>query len=429
MTTPVPNVQLDADGAVFPGDGTVGKETAHVHDPTIVRLKGRYFCFSTSGNGFGVMRSSDDLQSWTVHGAVIPETPEWIRKRYSHRSLWAPDIVQFGDTVRMYYCASNFGTNLSVMGFLENKAFDPAEPQKGWVDQGMILESTPGVSEYNAIDPEVVIDERGRHWMFFGSYWGGIYLFELDPKTGKRLHPDRAPVCVAKNTGDRGNPLEAPAVLRHDGYYYLFVSYGLAAQGVRSTYRIMVGRSKDIEGPYVDADGKSMVEGGHVNVLKGSPPMFAPGHNDVFRDAEGRPLLAYHFYDGRHHWNGDNWGRPNLQIRELLWTKDGWPLPGLPIETGRRSDAKGGAGFVGEWIHQADFGQPRPLTVKPDGTMEQGERRGTWKLENGEAVLEWTIEGRTFRDVLKLAYGDSYYVGRNQAGSIIRGIRPGLGAK
>lgn len=420
--------QVASDGSAFPGDAAISRNAEHVHDPTVVPFGGKYFCFSTSGDGFGVLRSSKDMLGWTVHGAILPDQPEWLKKRYTHRSIWAPDVLAMGDKLRLYYCASEFGTNGSVIGLAECEAFDPNNPQKGWRDVGLVLESVRGRDTFNAIDPETIVDAAGRHWLFFGSYFAGLYVVELDPATGLLKNPTKSELTlVARNTGERGNPLEACAVVRRGDYYYLFVSYGLAAQGVRSTYRIMVGRSRNATGPYVDAAGNAMTEGGHLAVLKSSPPMFAPGHSDVFRDPSGRWLMPYHFYDGRQNWHGDLWGLPTLQIRELLWSRDGWPLPGLPVEARppkpRPFTSKD---LVGKWTHQVDFGRPSEVEFLSGGVAKNGTQRGTWTLEGDRLTMRWPradAPSAPWIDRLTVAYGGTYYAGRNDDGMLIRGRR------
>jgi len=409
----------------FPGDSAVCVGGEHAHDPTIVRFGSTYVCFSTSGFGFGLVRKSSDLRKWADCGPILPEMPAWIRSKYPNaRSVWAPDILAVGKQVRCYYCVSKqFGSNSSLIGLAVNDKFDPAKPTEGWVDKGLLIEST-GTDSFNAIDPETIIDDAGRHWMFYGSYWAGIFVIELDPVSGK-VKAGAQPKLAAINNTERGNPLEGAAVIKHGDYYYLFVSYGLAGQGVRSTYRIMVGRSRTADGPYVDAGGKPMAEGGHVEVLKTSPPMFSPGHCDVFKDADGRYLMPYHFYDGRRYWVQDKWGLPQLQVRELLWSDDGWPLPGLPVQFDNPVKGKFSSP-VGRWIHQADFAQPMAIEILADGKVKAEGSSGTWTLENGKVVFNWTRDdfpGRVWVDSVQLAYGGRYYVGRNDAGMIIRGVR------
>lgn len=410
----------------FPGDGSTCIGGEHTHDPTIVRFGQTYVCFSTSGGGFGLVRKSSDLKTWKDCGAILPKMPDWICEKYPNaHSVWAPDILVVGKQVRCYYCVSKqFGSNSSVIGMAVNDSFDPQKPTEGWEDKGLLIESVAGTDSFNAIDPETIIDDAGRHWMFYGSYWAGIFVIELDPASGK-VKAGAKPELAAINNTERGNPLEGAAVTHRGGYYYLFVSYGLAGQGVRSTYRIMVGRSKTANGPYVDATGKPMAEGGHVEVLKTSPPMFSPGHCDVFKDADGRYLMPYHYYDGRRHWNRDLWGLPQLQVRELLWTDDGWPLPGLPVQFDNPVKGKV-ASPVGKWVHQADFAQPMQIEILAGGKVKASGSNGTWTLKNGKIVFNWTRDDwpdRVWVDTVQLAYEGKYYVGCNDTGMIIRGIR------
>lgn len=426
----VEEVEAGAGWSVFPGDGWVPGHGRHVHDPTVLWIGGRYWCFSTSGNGFGVLRSSEDLGDWVVHGPVVAERPAWLTERIpQHRSIWAPDVLRLPDgRLRLYYCASaRFGANDSVIGAMECQRFDAEKPAEVWRDLGKVIESRPGREHFNAIDPETIIDAEGRHWMFFGSFFSGVYVVELDPETGLLKRPQEPElILVARNSREPGNPVEAPAVMYREGWYYLFLSYGAAAQGVRSTYRIVVGRSRSVTGPYVDLEGRPMTEGGHTVVLKSSPPMFGPGHCDVFQDAGGRWLLAYHYYDGRRYWVDEKWGLPTLQIRLLIWSEDGWPLAG-PVVPEQWAGEEGGEGEVtGRWLHQVDFTDPAELELTVDGRAKWRDREGRWQREGRELMIRWPnaeAPGGEWVDRLYLWPGGKGYVGRNQRGLVIRGAR------
>lgn len=418
------------DWSAFPGDGSFAANSEHTHDPMVIQVKGTYVSISTSGNGMGVVKTTKDFKAWKVHGPLLAKNPDWLIKRVpEHRSVWAPDAIVLKDKVRVYYCASRFfGGNDSVIGLLENTNFDPEKPTEGWEDKGPIIESTREKNFYNCIDAEVIEDQAGKQWLYFGSYFAGIFMAELDPTTGKLANPEKAPDCVARNTGSRENALEGTAVMFHDGYYYMFVSYGLAAQGVRSTYQIMVGRSKTPTGPFLDAAGKSMVDGGHVNILKTSPPMFSPGHNEVLKDDKGRWLMSYHYYDGRKYWTDGKWGLPRVQVREMFWDKDGWPLPGLPLEHLAVTKLPSHKDVVGKWAHQADFGNVDEVEFLRDGTIRAGRRNGFWELAGTDLTLKWPKGDGTndaWLDKLSLHYGNNYYVGRNAQGLVIRGYRVG----
>lgn len=417
-------VAASGGASIFPFDDT-RFEGADFHDPSIVEFKGDCLLFCTSRNEFCPVWSSHDLMHWRTEGPILPDQPEWLKEAIPHRSIWAPAPLIVGDKLRVYYCASErFGVNTSYIGMAENDHFDPAHPTAGWVDKGKIIESHADKDKFNAIDPDALVGPDGRHWMVYGSYWDGIFLVELDPATGLLKDPAKPPLHVASNTGERGNPLEDPCLRYHDGYYYLYVTYGLAAQGVRSTYRMMVGRSKDPEGPYLGFDGKPMTEGGHAEILKSSPPMFAPGGGNVFQDAKGNWFLAYHYYDGTRHWVRDLWGKPTLQMRPIVWGPDGWPLPDLPqgVELeGRPRDS-----VAGKWLHQADFSDVAELDLEPGGVARLPGQTGRWELSGDRLQLHWPkadAPGEAWVDTLTLDETRQYYVGRNQSGAIIRGIR------
>ena len=413
------------DGSAFPGDSVLLPGGDGAHDPAVIHFGSKYFCFTTSGNGFGPFRESKDMRSWTMVGPLLPNFPDWLTKRFNHRSVWAPNMIRHGADLRIYYCMSNWGTNDSVIGLLECHNFDPGRPLLGWQDLGEVFGSKPGKDTFNAIDPEVVTDQSGNDWMFFGSYFAGLYVMPLDKVTGKpKDTANPGLTLVAKNTEERGNPLEASAVCYRSGYYYLFTSYGLAAQGVRSTYRIMVGRSAAITGPFLDADGTAMVDGGHVSVLNTSSPMFGPGHCHVFQDTDSRWLMPYHYYDSRRYWTGDKWGLPTLQIRELLWSPDGWPMPGLPVGFEPKPQS---ASPAGHWVFQFNFGLVMNADLKADGTFNTEEgSRGTWRKEGESIELDGFDFGRHLVEpklTFQMAYRGAYMVGRNPFHFVVRAFK------
>ena len=180
------------------------------------------------------------------------------------------------------------------------------------MDQGEVLRSEPGETDYNAIDPGVITDADGTPWMAFGSFWGGIQLVELSWPSGKPVE-GASPVTIASRTSPP-NAIEAPYLVLHDGWYYLFVSRDACCQGSDSTYNIAVGRSRDVTGPYVDRSGAEMtLDGGgscwpRPGTWSGRAASFSHGY------------LAFHYYDAAA--GGDF----RLEIRELAWDDEGWPV-------------------------------------------------------------------------------------------------------
>jgi arabinan endo-1,5-alpha-L-arabinosidase len=292
-----------------------------IHDPGIIREGNTYYVFAT--NWFAgkllPMFCSPDLRNWKFCGNVFEDVPEWARKEVPGvRGLWAPEIAFVRGRYRLYYSVSTFGSNHSVIGLATNKTLNPSSPGYRWVDEGRVIGSTRE-DDWNAIDPNLAVDADGGMWLTLGSFWGGIKMRRLDPETGKLSSKDTTLHSLASRRPLRPPAIESPSIVRHDGYYYLFVSFDLCCRGRDSTYNIRVGRSRNITGPYLDRDGKLMMEGGGTLLLEGTAVWRGPGGQSVLLDPTGN-LLAFHAYEG-------TTGRPVLQISTLVW-EDGWPRLG-----------------------------------------------------------------------------------------------------
>jgi arabinan endo-1,5-alpha-L-arabinosidase len=298
-----------------------------IHDPSVIAIDGRFASFATGvehdkARGLPRTKTSPDGITWSETGAIPGGIPAWVPAElgYTPLNIWAPSVSARDGTVFLYYAASQFGYQDSAVGLMTNTAFDSAHPAAGWVDQGLVIRSRKG-DDFNAIDPFRVDTGDGRAWLVFGSYWQGIYLFELDPKSGKRLDPNGEMAHLASRNG---GAIEAPAILAHEGHFYLFVSFDICCRGAASTYRIMVGRADAIQGPYVDRDGKPMLEGGATELMAEGGRVAGAGGQEVFR-AGGEDTLVYHFYDRA------SMGMPTLQLAPLRWDAEGWPtLDPLP---------------------------------------------------------------------------------------------------
>jgi len=289
-----------------------------VHDPVIIQDGDVYYLFSTRA-GIAI-RCSKDLISWRLCGDVFAHLPEWAVKDVPGlRGLWAPDVIYFNGKYHLYYSASTFGSNRSSIGLATNQTLDLASAKYRWVDQGKVISSYAS-DDWNAIDPNVVLDEKNQPWLSFGSFWGGIKLRKLDHATGKLSSQDQTLYALASRTRTAELPgaIEAPAIVRRKGYYYLFVSFDLCCRGKDSTYNIRVGRARHITGPYMDRSGKLMMEGGGTLVVSGKGRWAGPGHCAVLQNKQG-DMLVYHAYDT------ESRAIPTLWIARLFWDQEGWP--------------------------------------------------------------------------------------------------------
>lgn len=297
-----------------------------IHDPVMAKEGDTYYLFS-SGPGI-TFYSSKDMVRWKLAGRVFPTEPMWARSvaPLFNGHIWAPDIIQHEGKFYLYYSVSSHGQNSSAIGLAINKTLDPAAPDYKWEDQGIVLRSVPNRDLWNAIDPNIIVDEHGNGWMAFGSFWGGIKLVKLDPSWKKVAEPqewysiakrDRSVLIDDRNPGPA--EIEGPFIFRKGSFYYLFVSWGLCCRGTNSTYKIVVGRAKDVRGPYLDRDGKSMATGGGTLLLQGDPAWPAFGHNAVYT-FDGRDYLVFHAYEA-----ADD-GLQKLKIAEIYWDDQGWPV-------------------------------------------------------------------------------------------------------
>ena len=296
-------------------------------DPTIVAVHDAAQGYYVVATGRGIPISySPDLKEWTRIGRVFDEdVPPWARAEVPRSDgIWAPDLTFHNGTYNLYYSVSSFGSQRSVIGLATNKTLDLQSPDYRWIDQGKVIESSPGKTDFNAIDPARYDDRDGKSYLFFGSFWSGIKAVLLDPQSGKpRVDADILP--VAARPRHPTHAIEAPFVIFREGNYYLFVSWDRCCDGADSDYKVVVGRSRQVLGPYVDAENQAMLDGGGTLVLEGNDRWRGPGHNAVLTTTAGQ-WMVHHTYDKQ-----NLRAHRVLQIRPMSWTDDGWPRVGEPI--------------------------------------------------------------------------------------------------
>ena len=294
-----------------------------MHDPsTVIAAGGKFYVYAT-GNGLPAFES-DDGWTWRRTGSVMQGVPggkpgpDVIAR--GGNNTWAPDIIRSGDKYFLYYSAPGTQPKAAV-GLLVGRTLDPASPDYKWEDAGPVVWSD-GVEDSNAIDPGVMRDPtNGTMWLTYGSYFGYIRLVELDPKTGKRLHPQAKPVNIAINS-------EASVLIFHDGWYYLLVTHGSCCAGANSSYNIRVGRSRKVTGPFLDNVGTDMLRGGGKLFAGSSGRHIGPGHFGLLDLGDGVQKFSCHYEADL-----DRGGISVLDIRPLLW-RDGWPVAGDNVTAG-----------------------------------------------------------------------------------------------
>lgn len=314
-----------------------------VHDPVMAFENGEWHLYCT---GVGIQHfTSADRRTWLVDTVpVLREIPAWTHDSVPGfvRHVWAPDIIKYRGRWWMMYSCSTFGKNTSAIGLVSTDRLDGGT----WQDEGCVIASKEGRDNWNAIDPNIILDEKGSPYLTFGSFWDGIQLVPLDTTLhlafanqkifhsllkGGKVRPKAVTIArryALDDTVRMENPtskfagtnaIEAPFIIHHDGWYYLFVSWDYCCQGKKSTYKVVCGRSKNIAGPYLDKDGMPMLEGGGSLIFAGNKREYeAAGHCAVYENGF-ETFFICHGYSVRLN------GASVLVQRNVTW-KEGWPI-------------------------------------------------------------------------------------------------------
>jgi arabinan endo-1,5-alpha-L-arabinosidase len=288
-----------------PDTSTIG-----IHDPSMLKAGSTYYLFSTHGTLHA--HSSNDRVTFSDDGYALSSLPAWTNA-YTGGSgdLWAPDASVHNGQYWLYYAASGFGSTNSAIGLATSSNGVPGT----FADSGAPIYTSANCSGSNAIDPASIVDASGNAWLAFGSWSSGIQIVPVDKTTGIPT----GTACTQLAYHPSGTGIEGAYIYSHGGYYYLFASIDNCCQGSSSTYRIIVGRSSSITGPYTDRGGLALTAGGGSILLSAHGNINGPGGQTVLKDTDG-DLLVYHYYDG------NNNGAPALGLNLLGWTADGWPF-------------------------------------------------------------------------------------------------------
>ena len=278
-----------------------------IHDPSnIMECDGKYYTFGTGGGGL----ISEDGWNW-FSGAVRPGGGA------------APDALKIGDRYLIAYSATGGGLGGGHAGrvlTMWNKTLDPNSPDFEYTEAIEVAASLND-EDCDAIDAGLFLDPTtGRLYCTYGTYFGFIRMVELDPKTGAKVEgtvdPNIAIDC------------EATTMIYRNGWYYLLGTHGTCCDGVNSTYNIVVGRSRNVTGPFLDNMGRDMVAGGGKMVVDGEDRQFGAGHFGRYIEDEGVEKMSFH-------WEADldRSGRSVLAIRPIVWVND-WPVAGPAFKAG-----------------------------------------------------------------------------------------------
>lgn len=442
-----------------------------VHDPSVIKdeKSGTYYIFGSHR----AWAKSDDLETWTtftnnlstdfskILGEAWDSWPKQDATPTVDGNMWAPDVIYNKATGK--YCmymslngadyksmivlltADSLDGDWSYVGPVVYSGFDTSTAKDSDVykvlGEGADLTRYQSTSDtkINAIDPAVTYDEEGNLWMSFGSWFGGIWMFKLDPATGLRDYTQTYettedasdPYYGTKLAGGRGVSGEGSYLVNSNGYWYLFLSYGELAQ--KGGYQIRVFRSDKITGPYVDENGNAAIatrtiannwEGTTgIRLLSsyswsGGPESIetAQGHNSVLSD-DGKLFLVYHtrFVDkGEEH---------QVRVRQLMSTSNDW-LVTAPYEyqgTDASTSGYDASKIAGDYelithvpttyfkgIKKSQkskefrgINTPQSITLSDDGKIT-GDVTGTWTAEKETSTITLVLDDVTYEGVLSV---------------------------
>ncbi|NDV58313.1 arabinan endo-1,5-alpha-L-arabinosidase [Bacteroides sp. 519] len=440
--TPSPNPWEDNYRSISQMENYRQWGTYNVHDPACKKFGDYYYMYSTDAIfaenkkeakekgvplGYIQVRRSKDLVNWEFQGWAFNEIPqeavEWVRNNADGKgatNIWAPYIIQHNDTYRLYYCVSAFGQKTSYIGLAESTS-----PEGPWELKGCVVK-TNKESVMNAIDPSIIVDENGKWWMHYGSYFGGLFCVELNPETGLAKTQDDQGHLVARRANYRKDNLEAPEIVYNPELkeYFLFVSY----DPLMTTYNVRVGRGKQAEGPFFDFNEQNLKD-----TTNNFPILTAPYQFDNHPGWAGTAHCGVLEDNGRYFMFHQARLSPQnmlmvLHTREVFFNSQGWPVASperYAATPQRKFDSRD---MAGEWevirliepLHERQLEAGQILWGEGELVDEEWNRsfhivltekgeitdRGTWKFLNDKQIMQITLDDEPIDELIVFAGQD-----------------------
>ena len=469
--------------ADFSSDAAAGKTRVSVHDPSIIKNGDTYYVFGShidAARTKDLQNWTRFTNGYTrTNNVEFGDLSQNLKKAFAWAgedledceggfSVWAPDVIWNPDfrnadgtkgAYVMYFCTTStyirsvicfatskniegpytFGDTLIYSGFTKNDQYVKSSTKNvnkkytstnidELVNSGDITmnDSWFRGDEFNnqlfpnAIDPTIYYGSDGKMYMTYGSWSGGIFTIEINPETGKCIHPKTGKTSDGrmvdsyfgtKIAGGYGKSGEGPFIEYNsdNGYYYLWTTYGgLQANG---GYNMRVSRSKNPLGPYVDTAGRPAVLESNTNLdsiglkVMGNykfstldTAYMAGGHNSVLRDDDGKWYLFYHtrFNNGTEY--------HEVKVHEMFFNDEGWPVV-TPFEFGGDHISEGGydeADITGDYEYinhgtatNGNVINYQKIKLNSDHTIS-GDVSGKWEQSADSAAAVITIENQKY---------------------------------
>ena len=386
----------------------------NVHDPSVIKVNGEYYMFTTDvayGDnldkvGIQVRKSSDLVHwqfiGWAFDNGIPPKELQFMKNHqpgYQQKSIWAPFIMKVGNQFRLYYAVpGNNGLKLAAIGLATSTSITGP-----WNDKGIVI-STTKEDPINSIDPTVIVNRNnGSYWMAYGSYYAGIYIVQLNPKTGMLLHSGDTGKRIAYRTNNN-HSIEGSDIRYNPDTkkYYLFVSYGW----LEDTYNVRVGRADQPQGPYLDFNGRNMADKADNLPRITAEYSFdnGPGWQGIGGNCTLKVGNQYYFISqARPHFNKY---LMDLHVRRMLWLPDGWPVvsperyDAVPQPSITKKKLEGNWQYI-ELSSTSLLNKPIHIQLMPDGSVKGGGANGSWSYQNNILRINWnngknTVQAKAF---------------------------------
>lgn len=286
-------IPLDVTNPILSGDYA---------DPSVIRVGDTYWASATSSEWapqFPLLRSKDLLQ-WEQVGSLFQTPPSWSEANY-----WAPELVADKGRYFVLYTAKKKGGPLCVA------VATATQPQGPYTDHGPLT-----CQEVGSIDGAMIRDENDKLFLVWKEDGNSRSLptpLWAQPlsEDGTQLTGEKTALLV-NDVPWEGQLIEAPYVLRRNGWFYLFYG-GSGCCGRDCNYAIGVARSR------------TLLSGWEKNplnpIMRNNASFRCPGHGSVVTDAQGLDYFLYHAYRATDTVYVGRQGMLDL----IQWGEDGWP--------------------------------------------------------------------------------------------------------
>lgn len=251
-------------------------------DPGVVRTSDRWYVYHTGsykGGHYPIEMSTRSLTSWTRVGYIFPRgnEPQWA----AGQSFWAPEVHRVNDKYIAYFTTREKDTNRFVVGAAV--ADEPEGPFKD-IGQPIVRNETVGLIDVNYFQDS----NTGKKYILWKEDQNDFDPPRPTPIIIQELKADGMTVTgepkelIRNDRPWEGVLVEAPTLIYHEGWYYLFYSGNIFAV---DEYAVGVARSRDVWGPYEKFTEPIMAQ---------DKDFSGPGHQFVIQDKEGRWHMFYH---------------------------------------------------------------------------------------------------------------------------------------